>query len=73
MRSRDFLHGFLMGRGMDTAILELKLAHYLSRFDQDPLFLFFWTSTKPMTLFSVCVSLNGLLSHLPIIFQLLGV
>ena len=37
----DVLHGFRAGRGMGTAILDLKLAQDISIIDQDPLFLVF--------------------------------
>ena len=33
------LHGFRSGRGMGTAIMELNLAHEISRIDQYPIFL----------------------------------
>ena len=37
----DVLHGFHIGRGMGTSIMELKLAQDLASVDQDPIFLVF--------------------------------
>ena len=37
----NVLHGFCVGRGMGTAILEFKLAQYLSSVNQEPIFLGF--------------------------------
>ena len=41
VRLHDVLHGFFAGRGIGTAILELKLAQDLDIIDQDPPFLVF--------------------------------
>ena len=39
LQLHDDLHGFRSGRGMGTAIIELKLAQELASIDQSPLFL----------------------------------
>ena len=39
LQLHDVLHGFRAGRGVGTAIMELKLAPELASIDQDPLFL----------------------------------
>ena len=41
VRLHEILHGFHVGRGMGTEILELRLAHELASVDQDPLLLVF--------------------------------
>ena len=37
----DVLHGFHIGRGMGTSIMELNIAQDLASVDQDPIFLVF--------------------------------
>ena len=40
-RFHDIFHGIRMGRGIGTAILELKVAKNIARFDKYPLLLVF--------------------------------
>ena len=42
----DILHGFMVGRGTGTDIMELKLSQELARIDQYPLFLVFMDLRK---------------------------
>ena len=41
LQMNNILHGFRKGRGMGTAIMELKIAHDLARIDQELIFLVF--------------------------------
>ena len=46
LQFHDVLHRFRSGRGMRTAIMELKLVHELTSVDHNPLFIVFLDLSK---------------------------